>query len=220
MDILNKRRQVVDLRQPQSPAVDKKISSESLDNELKSDNSNQNFNDNSLNTKSIPADNFSNAQNPKYTGSVGTDEYHSGGLSVINHWVKNENVNKITNFITKKRTKKQGLFLKQHSQKYNIIGSILLIILVLGLFIFTKLTSIDIFFWAFFISMFYWHIDSRVSIGGALVGLVAVMILTILGNWKLFTNAQNWSETVAVWVYFFLVIGVVKQIWEYKIEEN
>ena len=78
--------------------------------------------------------------------------------------------------------------------------------------------------------IFYWKIDSRVSIGFALGGLVAIMILLALSgggiapSWRWGDNITTLhfdalAEVVAVWVYFFLVIGVVKQIWEYKTGE-
>ena len=109
--------------------------------------------------------------------------------------------------------------LKNHSQKYNVIGGILLFVLVLGLFIFTGLTTVDIFFWAFFLSVFYWHVDSRVSIGGALVGLVIIMLISAGQGFK-WWQADDLMEQIAVGVYFFLVIGVVKQIWEYRTESK
>lgn len=115
-----------------------------------------------------------------------------------------------------KNKKKFSLITKKHSDRYNIVGGVGLIIFVLGLFIFTGLTSIDIFFWTFFMSMFYWDIDSRVSIGGALVGLVLIMFLLLLNSWGWMSSGDVWAEKVAVGVYFFLVIGVVKQIWEYR----
>lgn len=65
------------------------------------------------------------------------------------------------------------------------------------------------FFWAFTVALFWWRLDSRISIGFALVGLITIPILLTF-------EYEQWAEQVAVWVYFFLVIGVVKQIWEYK----
>jgi len=106
---------------------------------------------------------------------------------------------------------------KPLSQARKISGAIFLMILMLGLFIFTDLTSIDIFFWLFFIAMFWYRLDSRISIGGALVGLVVIMFLSAgqgFGWWQ----SDNLAEQIAVAVYFFLVIGVIKQIWEYKSE--
>ena len=84
-----------------------------------------------------------------------------------------------------------------------------------------------VFFWLFFASLFYWKVDSRVSIGLALAGLVGIMLMLALSGWG-WAPSWQWggqiitmhfdalAEKVAVWVYFFLVIGVVKQIYEFK----
>ncbi|PID52291.1 MAG: hypothetical protein CR972_02340 [Candidatus Moraniibacteriota bacterium] len=112
-------------------------------------------------------------------------------------------------------TKKFQLLQKKHSVLYNSIGGVVFFCVIIGLFVFTELTSIDIFFWTFFLSLFYWHIDSRVSIGGALACLLAIPVLLIAENNFGYINGGVWAEEVAVWAYFFLVIGVVKQIYEY-----
>ena len=117
----------------------------------------------------------------------------------------------------KKSLQKQSK--KPLSQARKISGAIFLTVLMLGLFIFTDLTSIDIFFWLFFIAMFWYRLDSRISIGGALVGLVVIMLLSAgqgFGWWQ----SDNLAEQIAVAVYFFLVIGVIKQIWEYRSENR
>ena len=96
-----------------------------------------------------------------------------------------------------------------------IIGTVIMLVGMILLFLLTSLTSIDIFFWLFFFAMFWYKLDSRISIAGALVGLVVIMFLSAgqgFGWWK----TDNLQEQIAVAVYFFLVIGVLKQIWEYK----
>jgi hypothetical protein len=121
------------------------------------------------------------------------------------------------NFGRNSKEKKQPL-----SAGRKISGAVVLFLIMLILFIFTDLTSIDIFFWLFFLAMFWYRLDSRISIGGALAGLVIIMFLSAgqgFGWWQ----ADNLMEQIAVGVYFFLVIGVVKQIWEYreeKVENN
>ncbi len=104
------------------------------------------------------------------------------------------------------------------SSNRNWIGFFVSTGLLIGLLVFTELTIVDIFFWIFFFVMFWWQIDSRVSIGGALVCLVIIPFLLVLGNKEIFLKGEAWAEVVAVWAYFFLVIGVAKQIWEYKKE--
>jgi hypothetical protein len=69
-------------------------------------------------------------------------------------------------------------------------------------------------FWLFALTLFYWKLDSRISIGLALAGLVLIPILLALGNKLILPSGEELAEKVAVWVYYFLVIGVAKQIWE------
>jgi len=120
--------------------------------------------------------------------------------------------------------------LKSNVGKRDIIGVGLLVILGVAMHFGLHWHAEGIFFWLFFASLFYWKIDSRVSIGLALAGLVLIMILLALSDagiapsWRWGDNITTMhldalAEKVAVWVYFFLVIGVVKQIWEYKAGE-
>ncbi len=104
---------------------------------------------------------------------------------------------------------------KKLSQTRKISGAVIMLVGMILLFLLTSLTSIDIFFWLFFFAMFWYKLDSRISIAGALIGLVVIMFLSAgqgFGWWK----TDNLQEQIAVAVYFFLVIGVLKQIWEYK----
>lgn len=70
----------------------------------------------------------------------------------------------------------------------------------------------------FAIVMYVRRWDARIAIGGALVGLVSIMIMTLLYDYGLVEEV--WSEKVAVWVYYLLVIGVVGQIIEYFLEKR
>jgi hypothetical protein len=101
----------------------------------------------------------------------------------------------------------------------DVIGVILTIVLMGVLFRNLAYFSEGVFFWPFFFVMLYWDLDSRISIGAALAGLVAIMIASIFANANV-AFMQSWPETIAVWVYFFLVIGVVKQIWDMRKPEN
>ncbi len=100
------------------------------------------------------------------------------------------------------------------------LGACIVIGLVLGLFIFTSLTSIDIFFWVFSFSLFWWNIDGRVSIAFALAFLITIPILLALHQYADMSGTEAWAEVVAVWVYFFLAIGVMKQVWEMAWEKK
>lgn len=100
------------------------------------------------------------------------------------------------------------------------LGACIVIGLVLGLFILTSLTSADIFFWVFFFSLFWWNIDGRVSIAFALAFLITIPILLALHQYASMAGSEAWAEVVAVWVYFFLAIGVMKQMWEMAWEKK
>ena len=75
-----------------------------------------------------------------------------------------------------------------------------------------------LFFIGFILAIIYWGMDSRVSIAFALACLVCVPILLILYNKNILFQGEIWAEQVAVWAYYFLVIGVVRQIFEYRAE--
>ena len=64
----------------------------------------------------------------------------------------------------------------------------------------------------------YWHLDSRVVIFLALICMITIPILLALANKNILFYGDAWAETVAVWAYYFLVIGVVRQIFEYRSE--
>ena len=75
-------------------------------------------------------------------------------------------------------------------------------------------------FMLFWIALFYWKLDSRISIVGALISLVFCPIFLILENNYGFLMGEIWAEQSAVWAYYFLVIGVTKQIWEFRKEDT
>lgn len=113
----------------------------------------------------------------------------------------------------------------------DIVGIGLLVALTIGMYFGMSWGYQGIFFWLFFVSLFYWRVDSRVSIGFALGGLVFIMLLLALSGVGLAPTVEwggniitmhldAFAEKVAVWVYFFLVIGVVKQMYEYKFEKD
>ncbi len=93
------------------------------------------------------------------------------------------------------------------------VGVVIVIALASGLYFGLHFSFENIFFWVFCFVLVYWDLDSRISIGLALVALVAVAILNAMGNSGV-SFVSGWDERVAVWVYYFLVIGVVKQIVE------
>jgi hypothetical protein len=72
------------------------------------------------------------------------------------------------------------------------------------------------FFWMFAFGLFFWNVPGRIAIGCALLCLVSIVILLALANYTIFTRAQTFAEVVAIWTYFFLIIGVLKQVFEMR----
>jgi hypothetical protein len=70
-------------------------------------------------------------------------------------------------------------------------------------------------FLIFLFVIFYWRVDSRVSVGLGLSCLVIIPLLLVLYNARYLFEGDLYAEEVAVWAYYFLAIGVVKQIGEY-----
>jgi ABC-type multidrug transport system fused ATPase/permease subunit len=106
----------------------------------------------------------------------------------------------------------------------SLFGVVTLIVVASALFGMTNLTAISVGFWLFFVSMFFWRIDARIAIGLALISLVLVVVLLILaqtfGHSSPESGLRYWAEQSAVWAYLFLVIGVVRQVWEYALRRS
>jgi len=126
---------------------------------------------------------------------------------------------KIKNYIlTPSDIYKGALHLVERVGLKDIIG----LVVLLGLFFvfqnYFEWQADSSLFMIFWIALFFWNLDSRISIAGALVCLVFCPILLILENNYGFVMGEIWAEQSAVWAYYFLVIGVTKQIWEFRKE--
>ena len=110
-------------------------------------------------------------------------------------------------------------FVKNASKK-DWLGFLLFAVLAGAMHFGLHFSLEGIFFWLFFFVLVFWNLDPRISIGLALAGLVVIPILLALSSRGIFFASQAAAEQVAVWVYFFLVIGVVKQIVELKFESR
>jgi len=99
-------------------------------------------------------------------------------------------------------------------------GLLLLVILSLIFRLYLNLSLENSLFLLFICTLFYWRIDARLSIGLALVGLISIPVLLILFNQNIYLLGEYRAEQAAIWVYYFLSIGVVKQIWEYASENK
>ncbi len=104
---------------------------------------------------------------------------------------------------------------KQLSSLRKKTGWVFVALFTVLLFIFTDMISYDILFLSFFISMFWFDLDSRISIGGALLFLILIMIILLFGQIFAFSKSESLAELFAIWVYYFLAIGVIKQIFEF-----
>lgn len=99
-------------------------------------------------------------------------------------------------------------------RRQTLLKLLLIVAIELGLVFWMGYGVQGIFFWGFFLASFLFGWDGRVAIGFALVGLVLIPILLAPKQYAGWILADLWAEEVAVWVYFFLVIGVVRQAWE------
>lgn len=90
--------------------------------------------------------------------------------------------------------------------------AVLMVVTVL-LLLTTQIALLNIFLILYLIAGILFSIDSRLAFGAALVHLVAIPLLLIV-------KKDGWAEGVAVYVYYFLVIGVVHSIAELRREEK
>ncbi len=108
------------------------------------------------------------------------------------------------------------------SRVRSIFGIVGILALAAILFTQTGLTGISIAFWLFTIGLFIWRGSARIAIGCALVCLLLVVTLLICAQVFGQTSPEGgfryWAEQAAVWAYLFLVIGVIRQIWEYMVQ--
>ncbi|QQS20494.1 MAG: hypothetical protein IPL87_02870 [Candidatus Moraniibacteriota bacterium] len=93
--------------------------------------------------------------------------------------------------------------------------TILLFALFTTLTLFTELRLDETLLGVFAAWIFFADKDARISIGFALAGLLAIPLLTLLENRDITIGTGDAAETIAVWVYFFLIIGVGKQLFDF-----
>lgn len=131
------------------------------------------------------------------------------------------NFPKITEYLfTPKDAWKGILYLAKNATFRDLLGVLLLPVVFVGVHYIIGWSLEAGIFWMFIVSMWYWRIDSRVAIGAALVCLVIIPLLLTLFRQEIFLTGEYWAERVAVWAYYFLVIGVVRQIFEYIKEQR
>jgi hypothetical protein len=98
----------------------------------------------------------------------------------------------------------------------------IIFIILSSAFLFTKnylgWESDSSLFFIFLMAIFLWDLDSRISIALALACLIIVPFLLAIDEKLIISELKDWAEQFAVWAYYFLVIGVLKQIWDFKKE--
>jgi hypothetical protein len=75
-------------------------------------------------------------------------------------------------------------------------------------------------FFVFLLAIFIWNLDSRISIALALICLIIVPFLLALDEKLIVSELKDWAEQFAVWAYYFLVIGVFKQVFDFRKESK
>ncbi|OGY33278.1 MAG: hypothetical protein A3I08_02790 [Candidatus Andersenbacteria bacterium RIFCSPLOWO2_02_FULL_46_11] len=68
------------------------------------------------------------------------------------------------------------------------------------------------------ILVLWWRLDGRLPVAIALIGLVITAIINTYANHYVSPLAEMMAERVAVWVFFLLVIGVARLVWESRQE--
>jgi hypothetical protein len=100
----------------------------------------------------------------------------------------------------------------RHLGWYDLIGLVNLVCLLLILQQLLGFSVESLFFWGFGFALFYWRRDGRIAVGLGLLCLVAVPLLLALGQPGILIYGEAWAEQMAVWAYYFLIIGVGKQL--------
>ncbi len=114
-------------------------------------------------------------------------------------------MNKISQFL---------IWLKQRSRWYDPLAIPVVVAIFLALTI-NNISTIETgIFLALLILVLWWRIDGRIPVVAALVGLVITAIVNTYANHSLSLFAATIAERIAVWVFFLLVIGVMRMIWE------
>lgn len=96
----------------------------------------------------------------------------------------------------------------------NTLGVVLILFSSLLLFIFSSLTSINIFFVVFIISVIIWNISSRIIFSFAFSFLLLVPLVYLIKQIELPTPQDILLNQIANSSYYFLVIGVLKNGYE------
>ena len=74
------------------------------------------------------------------------------------------------------------------------------------------------FFLVFLFAMFYWRVDSSVPIGLGIVCLILVPVF-MYGIQNIFLEfGMVGAKELAIWAFYFLSIGVIRQIGEFAVE--
>ena len=128
---------------------------------------------------------------------------------------------KITDYLVTPRDIYHGvLYVVQRITVRDTVGALLVVGLFAVLQFVFDVSGDGLFFWPFIAVIIYWNLDARVAFGLALATLVLIPFLLILFNQEIMLTGEFWAERVAVWTYSFLVIGTLKQIVEYLVENK
>lgn len=76
----------------------------------------------------------------------------------------------------------------------------------------TPLSGTVLFFVIFIAVLLYWRLDARVPLTLGLACLVGIPILLLLFRTNILLTGEYRAEQIAVWAYYFLVIGVLRQV--------
>jgi uncharacterized membrane protein YciS (DUF1049 family) len=108
------------------------------------------------------------------------------------------------------------LYVLKNIHLWDIMGLILLVLVYFNIKIFLGWQSDSTIFFLFFFAIIYWDLDSRVPIALALFFLLLCPLFYFLSNDYNLLIGEYWAEQAAVWTFYLLVFGVVKQMWDFR----
>jgi hypothetical protein len=70
------------------------------------------------------------------------------------------------------------------------------------------------------LSTYLWRWDARLPLGAGIACLIGIFFLQLGYQTLIVPQGNDWSERVAVWAFYFLAIGVLKQTVDLIIESH
>lgn len=103
-------------------------------------------------------------------------------------------------------------FLYARATLYDFLGIMLLSLTGITLIHATTLSGEAIFIILFVASMLFWRVDSRLPLTLGILCLATIPALLFMFHKNILLTGEYRAEQLAIWAYYFLVIGVLLQL--------